>query len=302
MLGHQRLLQLLATPFTGSLDAVLQLLSRHPVLTYFALAYLISWSLWLPAVAAAQGWWQVNVPTWWHYTGASGPLSAAILVTALSKGRPGLRSLLAQYSPSRVRRPWLAFAVVSPLVLVAIGLVLIRLIEGEWPTYADLARADNLPAMALPLTLLVHISTFGIGEETGWRGFVLTRLQHDHTAMRATHLLALGWGLWHLPAFFENESFMAMGPLETIGWAIGIWMGAIFLTWLYNSSHGSLLIVVFWHGLFNQFSASAASSVVPATLSVGVIVTAIVVIRLAGVRELTGPSEHVGSRQRHSPT
>jgi hypothetical protein len=93
--------------------------------------------------------------------------------------------------------------------------------------------------------------------------------------MQATHLLAVGWGLWHLPTFFENESFLAMGPVEIAGWCAGLWMGAIFLTWLYNSSQGSLIVIVVWHGLFNQFAASEASNIVPAVLTTGIIVIAI---------------------------
>jgi membrane protease YdiL (CAAX protease family) len=155
--------------------------------------------------------------------------------------------------------------------------------------------------MALPLTLLVHTITYGIGEETGWRGFALPRLQRERTAIHATHLLAIGWGLWHLPTFFENASFTGMGALELIGWSAGLWMGAIFLTWLYNSSRGSLLVVVLWHGLFNQFAASEASSIVPAVLTMGVIGIAIVALRLAGPEQLTGLSRKAGVRQQHRP-
>jgi uncharacterized protein len=142
---------------------------RSPVLAYFVIAYLISWSFWLPLVASVQGWW--------HYAGAAGPVGAALIVAAVSEGRVVVQGLLRQFSPSRVRWPWLAFAILSPLALLALG---------------------------LGLTLLVHTLTFGVGEETGWRGFVLPRLQERHSAMRATHLLAVGWGLWHLPTFFRK--------------------------------------------------------------------------------------------------
>ncbi len=75
---------------------------------------------------------------------------------------------------------------------------------------------------------------------------------------------------------------------QLAGWLVSLWLGAIFLTWLYNSSAGSLIVVVVWHALFNQFSASDAGSIVPAVLSVGVILMAIVALRLAGPERLTG--------------
>jgi membrane protease YdiL (CAAX protease family) len=279
--------------------AILIAVRRRQVLSYFVAAYVISWAIWLPRVATAQGWWQIDVPEWWHYAGAAGPISAALLVSFLAEGRAGVRSLLSHYSPSRVRWPWLAFAVLGPLVLLGTGLAIARLLDGAWPTFRELSRTSDLPAMVLPLTLLVHIMTFGIGEETGWRGFALPRLQVSRTAIQATHLLAIAWGLWHVPAFFEDPFFMDMAPAEIVGWAAGLWLGAAFLTWLFNSSCGSLIVVVLWHGLFNQFSASEASSLVAAVISAGVMVTAIVALRLAGPRELTGLSHEAGARQRH---
>jgi membrane protease YdiL (CAAX protease family) len=249
-------------------------------------------------VASVQDWWSVELPEWWHYLGAAGPIGAALLTAALTEGRSGLRKLLAQYSPSRASGRWLAFAVLSPLALLGLGMVLARAIDGAWPSFADLSHTDNLPAMALPFTLLVHVLSFGLGEETGWRGYALPKLQAGRTAIAATHILALAWGFWHLPTFFENESFREMGALEILGWSAGLWMGAVFLTWLYNSSGGSLLVVVVWHGLFNQFSASEASSIVPAVLSMGVILIALAALKLAGPAELTGLSRNAGERQR----
>lgn len=275
------------------------LVARRPVLVFFACAYGISWALWLPLVATAQGWWEVNIPDWWHYTGAYGPLLAALAVAWLTEGHTGIQALWSQYRLARVRPGWLLFAIGSPLVLLSIGLGVVRLVDGAWPSLADLSHAGNLPALALPLTLLIHILTFGIGEETGWRGFALPRLQRERIALRATGLLWLGWAGWHLPTFFENNTFTEMGAVQLIGWCAGLWMGAIFLTWLYNSSRGSLLVVVLWHGVYNQFAASEASAIIPAVLTFGVILLAIGIMRLAGPEELTGFSRHAGQRVTH---
>ena len=59
----------------------------------------------------------------------------------------------------------------------------------------------NLPALGLPVTFLVHVATFGIGEETAWRGFALPRMQAHHDAQRAAR-----WGIWRIPSFFGNPA------------------------------------------------------------------------------------------------
>jgi membrane protease YdiL (CAAX protease family) len=189
-------------------------------------------------------------------------------------------------------------------VVASVGVVFavaMRLIDGAWPAYADLAQANNLPALGLPLTFLVHTLTFGIGEETGWRAFALPHLQEGRSAGRATALLFTGWAVWHVPSFFENPSFAEMDLLTVVGWLIGLALGAVFLTWLYNSTGGSMFTLLLWHGLFNTVTASqAAPGVIAAVVSTGVMVIAVAALLLAGPAELRGLSRRAGTRVRWS--
>ncbi|MDZ7336120.1 MAG: CPBP family intramembrane metalloprotease [candidate division KSB1 bacterium] len=88
--------------------------------------------------------------------------------------------------------------------------------------------------------------TYGIGEETGWRGYALPRLQKNHSALSATVILWVFWALWHLSAFFYLYD-----PTIVIGFLLGVLAGAIVFTWLYNSTGGSILMVTLLHGVFN---------------------------------------------------
>ena len=54
-------------------------------------------------------------PPLWHYTGAAGPVGAALFVAARTEGRLGVRNLVAHFHPRRVPGGWLLFAISSPV-------------------------------------------------------------------------------------------------------------------------------------------------------------------------------------------
>ncbi|MBX2998063.1 MAG: CPBP family intramembrane metalloprotease [Caldilineaceae bacterium] len=88
--------------------------------------------------------------------------------------------------------------------------------------------------------------TSGIGEETGWRGYALPRLQQGRSPLSDTVVLWIFWGLWHLPLFFYTHELSVL-PM----FLVGRFAGAVVFTWLTNSTGGTILIVAVWHGLFN---------------------------------------------------
>jgi uncharacterized protein len=127
-----------------------------------------------------------------------------------------------------------------------------------------------------------------VGEELGWRGFALPRLQQGRGALAATLLLGVVWAGWHLPAFFYLPNFRAMGLAGAPGFALGVLAGAVLLTWLYNSTGGSLLAVILWHGMFNVFTASqAGQGTVAMVMSIAVMVWAVAALALAGPARLS---------------
>jgi membrane protease YdiL (CAAX protease family) len=170
------------------------------LLAYFVLAYAISWSIAIPLALGAQGVISPVLPEWAHYFMGYGPMLAALIVTRITEGAPGLRRLGSSIVQWRVRPVWWIVAV-SPLVFGFITAVILNLAAGSAIGLSDLGVVHFLPPLGLG-ALVLWIVTFGIGEEIGWRGYALPRLQKGRSALTATSILFVLWALWHLPAFF----------------------------------------------------------------------------------------------------
>lgn len=88
-----------------------------------------------------------------------------------------------------------------------------------------------------------------MGEEFGWRGFALPNLQKRYNALISSIIIGTVWGMWHLPmdfiglrqhgAFFV-PIFIILGPLLMSA-------QAVLMTWVYNHTRGSLLLMVLFH-------------------------------------------------------
>lgn len=200
-------------------------MANHPLPAFFAAAYGISWSLWLVAFLAGDNAAGRTI----FLLGAFGPAIAAALVTrVIGESVPGwLHNIF------RLRvggRFWL-FALGLPALVYAVVNLELELL-GE-PVDATLLP-DRLGGY---LTTLVFVTFLGGGqEEPGWRGFALPRLQQDHTPVRATLILGLLWGIWHVPLY---------GPL---GFVVPLLL-AFFYTYLFNRT-GSVAPCMLLHGGF----------------------------------------------------
>lgn len=153
-----------------------------------------------------------------------------------------------------------------------------RLVNGECPDLRRLGEVNYLPYLG-GWAILLWILTFGFGEEIGWRGFALPRLQKMMPVMPATLVLGVLWILWHVPTFFYHGTYLAMGWTMLPAFTIGVLSGAVLFTWLYNGSGGSVLMVALWHGLFDLFTASKAwGDLIPMVISIAVILWAAIIL------------------------
>jgi uncharacterized protein len=245
---------------------------RHSLLGYFILAYAISWTVGIPLALIAQGKLNWQIPFYVHYLYAYGPMLAALIMTGLTKGKSGIGDIFKRLFQWHMRPIWWVVAL-SPLMGYFVIVVIQRLISGRWADLRLLGDVNFLPSLGAG-ALLLWVFTYGIGEEIGWRGYALPRLQEKMNALSATLVLGVLWALWHLPIFFY-----LFEPSIAVGWFFGLMSGAILFTWIYNSTDGSLMAVALWHGTFNFITASkAGDGLGAAIMSAMVMVWAVVLI------------------------
>jgi membrane protease YdiL (CAAX protease family) len=264
--------------------------TKHPLLMFFILAYAFSWAVEIPLALKFHGVINVEIPLSLHYLAAYGPMLSALILTGATGGIRGLGELWRRMTRWQVKPVWWLVAL-SPLGIYFLIALMLWLIQGQPIDLMSLGQIDFLPPLglgAIPLWIL----TFGIGEETGWRGFALPRLLKKRSALAATLILWVFWALWHLPLFFYSYD-----PTIIPGMLLGLLAGAITFTWLYKSSGGSVLMTTIWHGLFNTTTAcvSCKTSTLAAVISTLVMVWAVIVVIWLKPAELSQPSKQTNS-------
>ncbi|MCQ3973546.1 MAG: hypothetical protein DPW09_08895 [Anaerolineae bacterium] len=202
------------------LSTVSNIIKRHPLPTFFILAYVLSWCL-VP-------WIGPSLQPW-------GPALAALMVIALTEGKPGLKSWLGQIGRWWVGLKWYILALSLP-ILISLGAAWLNVLFGA--TSSPLEPWYNF-LLLIPLFLVIG----GEWEEPGWTGYALPRLQMSRSALVASLILSIFRVGWHLPLFLYGSI-----PGSDLLFIIA---AQIVITWLYNSTKRSVFIVMALHLMMN---------------------------------------------------
>jgi len=265
----------------SSLSSVVK---RHPIITFVVQAYALSWILESPLVFLTDSLSDAQALVL-RILASNVPSVVAIVLTAMVFGWGALRKLLGRLLIWRVSPLWYLVVILGPVVLVAGVLPLNALLGGP-------ALSLGMPLLGVAIFLAFSIFPgSALGEEIGWRGYVLPRLQTRMSALSASLILAPIWALWHLPLWLQGKSFQT--PTLFAGFVVSAFALSILLTWVYNSTGGSLLLVVLLHATVNLPQTLAidelgGEATVPVLLYWGLMVAAaMVVVVVAGPKHLS---------------
>jgi membrane protease YdiL (CAAX protease family) len=211
------------------------LVSRYPLSAYVVLAYALSIGLTL----------LLNVSLVFGLIALFGPAAAAFIVARLSRGRAGVRELWAITTRWRVGLGWYAAALALPIVGTAVG----------HAVYVATGNAAlRVPGDIQPIMFVLFFLV--IGEEIGWRGFLLRGLLRSQSPLVATLVVAAIWTVWHSPLYFIPG--MPYYGNSFVAFALWVFTFSFLMTWLWLGTRSAWLAMLM-HGAGNL----AASLVFP---------------------------------------
>lgn len=223
--------------------------------TYLLVAFGFSWALWLPLLLNARLGLSLPTVPGQYFIASFGPLVGGLIATWVHDGFGGLMGWFRRtFRLGAGFKAW-AHGAGLPVLYILVAVLAQRFVVGTWPDWGTFGETAKLPGISWLGTLLIWMVTFGLGEESGWRGYLLPELEKERPLLTSALWVAGIWMIWHLPVFFFNPNYQAMG-LGIIGWSVSLTFGSILLAWLAKEGGYSILPLMVWHGGFNLLTAS----------------------------------------------
>jgi membrane protease YdiL (CAAX protease family) len=248
---------------------------KYSLTTYLLLANGITWLCWIPGIVigSQQGYIMPNFDTnaallksgfvnaqhlWLGITfqfGVYGPLIGGLVATWMDGGRAGLADLWSRMTRWNVGGRWYLTALAITFLISGIPVGIFALTGG----FTSSAMALSYILFAI----LLQLVSSGLGEEPGWRGFLLPRLQSRFEGEKYIWVLGLIWAVWHYPVtilytlpMIQNVTMPQMVItifLALVGQTMSLIGMAFIYAWLYNQNQSIFLMIVF-HAFSNIFN------------------------------------------------
>jgi membrane protease YdiL (CAAX protease family) len=169
------------------------------------------------------------------------PALAAILVVGILNGKNGIYNLFRQTSIKASNLKWILIAIIIPAVCCGLSYVILMFVEnGQWipPT---LPRSIGNYAICLIATI------FGCyGEEIGWRGFMLPKLNKKHSLFISSLIVGLFWGVWHMRFQIGLPAFGLF--------VLGVVCYSFLISWLCSKTKNNMFVAIVFHTTINMCS------------------------------------------------
>lgn len=222
------------------------------LLQYFLITYGFSWIIWSPFILNSRG--IIEIPSFllpvFGPVGTFGPFVAAFLLTYKDNGKNGVIALAKRGLNWKFNKIWWVPILLFWPVLQGVSLLFAVLFGKEaLPALSEVTLISQ-PWILIPIFFRTVFIGGPIGEEFGWRGYAIDRLQAKWNALVSCLILALFHACWHIPLWLVHGPkarntpfwiFMVIILTVTIVWV-----------WLYNNTNRSILPVIITHAFSNM--------------------------------------------------
>ncbi|MBN2254287.1 MAG: CPBP family intramembrane metalloprotease [Deltaproteobacteria bacterium] len=217
------------------------------IILFSLISYVLAWIYWVPFLIKGMEGMRAFPGPYGFANGMFAPMIAA-LIMRLFVSREGLKGSLG------ILRHWKYYiiALLAPAAYAGL-LVLVVIVTGQssftWPGKTSLL-------MAIPLLMLKSLQQIplGIGEEYGWRGYLLPRLL-PMGECKATILVGLIWCFWHLPMMVMGLNYPGQDAMvSSIIFIVFVVLMSFPFTWLFLASRHSVMVVALFHIALDVFT------------------------------------------------
>jgi uncharacterized protein len=270
--------------------------ARHPLVSYFLIAFGFSWLMFLAGPLIYYGVISLSddVVRLLAIAGLLGPILSGFIMTALTEGRPGIARLLRRMVCWRVGIRWYVFALVGLPVIMVLA------------TFIRPGASESFDISAEPFFrdyLRAFISMVLIGgplfEEPGWTGFAQPRLQRLCGPLIGGLILGSLWALWHLPGFLiPSQDVTDIPPrgtvLDFVVFALALMGLRLIIIWVVNNTRNSVFMAILVHASWNTFYSAAlirlfhSPIVLGSYLNLAIAACALALVLIAATRRRMG--------------
>lgn len=230
-------------------------IQQYPLSIYVVLCYLFSWAFLLLSyrilLNAEEGTFPwlalIGLP------GAYGPSLIAILMVKLTEEKGAVKVLLKKLLLWKAAWRWYLLILLIPVLLETAAVIFSQSFGFALGTF------EYKRALTVYFPYVLIALPFGpMGEELGWRGYLLPKLLEKHNPLTASMILGFIWTFWHvasfsfpgaaIPSIFNVTSFTILLYLATL------FGETLLITYIYLKTQGSVLLAILFHAVFNASS------------------------------------------------
>jgi membrane protease YdiL (CAAX protease family) len=223
-------------------------MNRKKLFVFLILTFLWSWILWIIGLNyLSDGINQESIGNFliFFFAGVYGPTISGIITTLFFDGLIGVFELIKKLFIWKVPLKYYVYLILLPLIFVIIGIALYSQFIGE------IGGFDKLAYLSIPTILLAGLYAGPLGEELGWRGFLLSEFQKKYSNLKSAIIIGFIWFIWHIPLWWAPFGTLVSGEpislIPVITYFTMLICLSIIITWLVINSKGSVLIAILFH-------------------------------------------------------